>query len=150
MSRRLKQAGALALAGALVVGAAMGPVAAPAAADGSQHRSDGRSHHRGATVRFATFNASLNRLTEGQLVRDLSTPADQQAATVAEIVQRVRPDVLLLNEFDFAPATRRCGCSRTTTCRCRTAMPRAARRCRSATATVSPRRSTPALPRAST
>jgi 3-phytase len=104
MSRRLKQAGALALAGALVVGAAMGAVAAPAAADGSQHRSDGRSHHRGATVRFATFNASLNRLTEGQLVRDLSTPADQQAATVAEIVQRVRPDVLLLNEFDFDPS----------------------------------------------
>ena len=35
---------------------------------------------------------------------DLSTPSNAQAAAVAEIVQRVRPDVLLINEFDFAPA----------------------------------------------
>ena len=52
-------------------------------------------------VRFATFNASLNRNTEGELIADLSTPADVQAQTVAEIIQRVRPDVLLINEFDF-------------------------------------------------
>ena len=58
----------------------------------------------GADVRFATFNASLNRGAAGQLVADLSTPNNAQAATVAEIVQRVRPDVLLINEFDFAPA----------------------------------------------
>jgi 3-phytase len=57
-----------------------------------------------ADVRFATFNASLNRNVAGQLVADLSTPNNAQAATVAEIVQRVRPDVLLINEFDFAPA----------------------------------------------
>jgi hypothetical protein len=53
------------------------------------------------TVRFATFNASLNRNFEGQLVSDLSTPDNQQARTVAEIIQRTRPDVLLINEFDF-------------------------------------------------
>jgi hypothetical protein len=53
------------------------------------------------TVRFATFNASLNRNTAGQLVTDLSTPDNVQAKTVAEIIQRVRPDVLLINEFDF-------------------------------------------------
>jgi 3-phytase len=52
-------------------------------------------------VRFATFNASLNRNTAGQLVTDLSTPGNVQAQTVAEIIQRTRPDVLLINEFDF-------------------------------------------------
>ena len=57
-----------------------------------------------ADVRFATFNASLNRNFEGQLVADLSTPANAQAKAVAEIIQRARPDVLLINEFDFAPA----------------------------------------------
>jgi len=54
-------------------------------------------------VRFSTFNASLNRGSEGQLVADLSTPTNSQARTVAEIVQRTRPDVLLINEFDFDP-----------------------------------------------
>jgi 3-phytase len=53
------------------------------------------------TVRFATFNASLNRGAAGQLVADLSTPANAQAQTIAEIVQRTRPDVVLINEFDF-------------------------------------------------
>jgi hypothetical protein len=57
-----------------------------------------------ADVRFATFNASLNRNFEGQLIADLSTPANAQAATVAEIVQRTRPEVLLVNEFDFDAA----------------------------------------------
>jgi Endonuclease/Exonuclease/phosphatase family len=55
--------------------------------------------HRSA--RFATFNASLNRAAEGELVADLSTPDDAQAQAVAEVIQRVRPDVLLINEFDF-------------------------------------------------
>ena len=56
---------------------------------------------RGRSARFATFNASLNRATEGELVADLSTPDDVQAQAVAEVIQRVRPDVLLINEFDF-------------------------------------------------
>jgi hypothetical protein len=55
-------------------------------------------------VRVATFNASLNRAVQGKLVADLSTPDDPQAREVAEVVQRVRPDVLLINEFDYAPA----------------------------------------------
>jgi hypothetical protein len=54
-------------------------------------------------VRFATFNASLNRNAPGQLIQHLSTPDNAQAATVAEIIQRARPDVLLINEFDFDP-----------------------------------------------
>lgn len=57
-----------------------------------------------AEFRVATFNASLNRSAEGGLVADLSTPDDPQAREVAEVVQRVRPDVLLVNEFDHAPA----------------------------------------------
>jgi hypothetical protein len=57
-----------------------------------------------ADVRFSTFNASLNRNFAGQLVADLSTPNNQQARNVAETIQRYRPDVLLINEFDFAPA----------------------------------------------
>ena len=77
---------------------------------------------RDADVRFSTFNASLNRNSAGQLVADLSTPNNAQAATVAEIIQRARPDVLLINEFDFDPA-RRSSCSRTTTCRCPTTAP---------------------------
>jgi hypothetical protein len=64
---------------------------------------------RDADVRFATFNASLNRGAAGQLVDHLSHPEvddvfRRQARNVAEVVQRVRPDVLLINEFDFAPA----------------------------------------------
>lgn len=59
----------------------------------------------GAT-RFATFNASLNREAQGELVRDLSTPDNPQARNVAEIIQRVAPDVLLINEFDHDPEGR--------------------------------------------
>lgn len=55
------------------------------------------------TIRFAQFNASLNRNTEGQLATDLSTtPNNAQAKAVAEIIQRQNPDILLINEFDYA------------------------------------------------
>ncbi len=54
-----------------------------------------------ADVRFATFNASLNRGAAGQLVTHLSTPGNAQAQNVAETIQRVRPDVVLVNEFDY-------------------------------------------------
>jgi len=58
--------------------------------------------HGGLTpVRFATFNASLNRFNAGDLANELATPGSAQPDTVAEIIQRVRPDVLLINEFDF-------------------------------------------------
>ena len=57
---------------------------------------------RGTTeLRVATYNLSLNRNTEGQLVDDLSTGTNEQAQTVAEVIQRVNPDIVLLNEFDF-------------------------------------------------
>ena len=78
---------------------------------------DGRSGDRDETVRFATFNASLNRTAEGELAQNLSEPYDGtdpaesvvalrrwQAANVAEVLQRVRPDVVLINEFDYDAA----------------------------------------------
>ena len=54
-------------------------------------------------VRFATFNASLNRNLAGQALEHLSSPGNAQADAVAEIIQRIRLDVLLINEFDFYP-----------------------------------------------
>ncbi len=73
---------------ALLVAAALLAVAAPTAVARD-------------TVRFATFNASLNRNAEGQLVQALSSGSDPQIRNVAETIQRVRPDVLLINEYDF-------------------------------------------------
>ncbi|MBC9727477.1 endonuclease/exonuclease/phosphatase family protein [Streptomyces sp. TRM68367] len=63
-------------------------------------RASAAGRHPGRTVRFATFNASLNRATQGTLVKDLSTPDNAQARNAAETIQRVDPDVLLINEFD--------------------------------------------------
>ena len=71
-------------------------------------------------VRFATFNASLNRNVAGQLVDNLGMPYDGtdpfgpdgtdevlrrwQAANVAEVIQIQRPDVVVINEFDYDTA----------------------------------------------
>ncbi len=55
----------------------------------------------GSIVRFAAFNAYLNRPEEGGLIADLETPDNLQAQKVAEIIQRTAPDVLLLSEFDY-------------------------------------------------
>ncbi len=52
-------------------------------------------------VRFSTFNASLNRFNAGDLATELSAPGSSQPDTIAEIIQRTRPDVLLINEFDY-------------------------------------------------
>ena len=87
MTKRLARSALVAASIALLV-----PLAGPAQA------LDDRD-----SVRFSTFNASLNRNFAGQLRADLSTPGNAQAATVAEIIQRVRPEVLLINEFDFDP-----------------------------------------------
>lgn len=56
----------------------------------------------GDTVRFATFNVSLYDDHLGALAERLAYSSDSQASALAEIIQRVRPDVLLLNEFDYA------------------------------------------------
>ena len=52
-------------------------------------------------IRVATYNASLYRDSQGQLVDDLSGGEDEQARRVAEVIQTMRPDVLLINEFDW-------------------------------------------------
>jgi Endonuclease/Exonuclease/phosphatase family len=52
-------------------------------------------------VRFATFNVSFYGQRPGEVVQRLAGRDDPQATAVAEIIQRVRPDVLLLNEVDY-------------------------------------------------
>jgi hypothetical protein len=54
-----------------------------------------------AEARFATFNASLNRFNAGDLATELSSPGSAQPDAIAEIIQRTRPEVLLINEFDY-------------------------------------------------
>jgi hypothetical protein len=66
-------------------------------------------NERSKEVRFATFNASLNRSAAGLLVEHLSHPGvpdafRAQAKNVAEVIQLAHPDVVLINEFDFEPA----------------------------------------------
>lgn len=80
----------LVCAGALAaIPAAAAPAAPPDAATQSE------------PLRVATYNLSLNRNAAGQLVTDLSTGANAQARTVAEVIQHANPDVVLLNEFDY-------------------------------------------------
>ena len=51
-------------------------------------------------LRVMSFNASLNRETADGLATELADPSSVALQRVAEIVQNVAPDVLLLNEFD--------------------------------------------------
>ncbi len=83
---------------------ALACTATPAGASGTASPAAGKR----ADVRFASFNASLNRSAAGQLVSDLSNPgADtvqvRQARNVAEVIQRSGADVILINEFDYYP-----------------------------------------------
>ncbi|MEO1235430.1 MAG: endonuclease/exonuclease/phosphatase family protein [Planctomycetota bacterium] len=57
-------------------------------------------------IRFAAFNAALSGETADDLPRRLATPDDEQLQKVAAIIQHVRPDVLLINEFDHDPTGR--------------------------------------------
>lgn len=52
-------------------------------------------------VRVATFNASLFRGAAGELRDDLEGGGDLQARRVAKVLQTVRPDIVLINEFDW-------------------------------------------------
>ncbi len=88
-----------------VCGNASPPVPPPAAASASHPGAESAVDELGraelAQLRVATFNTSLNRDHAGKLIEDLSTGDNPKAQTVAEIIQRVRPDILLLNEFDW-------------------------------------------------
>src|SRR3990170_1361495 len=68
-----------------------------------------RSRHMSRSVALgarspAAVLLSLLRGNAGDALRDLSAPGNAQASAVAEIIQRVRPEVLLINEFDFEPS----------------------------------------------
>jgi endonuclease/exonuclease/phosphatase family metal-dependent hydrolase len=51
-------------------------------------------------LRVATYNTSLYDETDGGLIRRLEA-GDPAARNIAAVLQRVRPDVVLLNEFDY-------------------------------------------------
>jgi hypothetical protein len=57
------------------------------------------------SVRVMTFNSALSdrRTEEGQLREILSEPGYELAANDAAIIQHLRPDVLVLQEFDYDP-----------------------------------------------
>ena len=76
--------------------AAWAALAAPASADSpALEKPDGR-------LRVATFNASLARKGAGVLIEDIAR-RDPQVMAVVEILQRVRPDIVLINEIDHDP-----------------------------------------------
>ncbi len=52
-------------------------------------------------VRFATFNIAMGLQSKEELYKHLVSGDDQALKKVAAIIQQVRPDVLLLNEFDY-------------------------------------------------
>ena len=89
LHRVLAAATALLAVAALAVTSAAGPADAK-----PQSRAD---------VRFATFNATLSdNAWDGQeFVEALSGGDLERAQLVAEVIQRSRPDVLLINEFNF-------------------------------------------------
>ena len=65
------------------------------------HSGDVSERERGS-IRFATFNVALNRRGDGDLLKELQSGESKSAAKLAEVIQIVRPDVLLLNEVDFS------------------------------------------------
>lgn len=57
-------------------------------------------------LRVATFNASLFGNEPGELAERLRGRRDEQIQRVAAVIQTVRPDVLLINEFDYDTSDR--------------------------------------------
>lgn len=53
------------------------------------------------TVRVATFNIASGLSAAGELDNTLASQDDQRLLKIAAIIQKTRPDILLLNEFDF-------------------------------------------------
>ena len=64
-----------------------------------------RAMNQQAPLRVATYNTSLFDESTGGLVRRLEGD-DAGARKIAAVLQRVRPDLVLLNEFDFDQAGR--------------------------------------------
>lgn len=63
------------------------------------------------TLKFATFNVSMESenyvprgtkdLSDKILIQELASGENQQIKNIAKIIQTVRPDIILLNEFDY-------------------------------------------------
>ena len=60
-----------------------------------------QSKNSSIQVRFATYNIAMNRKTEGALKDEIASGTSNQSKRIAEVIQRTRPDVLLLCEFDY-------------------------------------------------
>jgi hypothetical protein len=77
---------------------------------GSQDYTSAQQNDSQKTVRVATFNCSLNRDKAGELLKDLSGGTNKQAQKVARVLRTVRPDIVLLNEFDFSEDNKTVSC----------------------------------------
>lgn len=104
-ARALRRRAAAALTAAVLALTAIG-IPTPAALAASDRPADrpagkGKAEKGTAKIRFATYNASLNRSTAGRLVQDLRTSNNTQAQNIAEVIQLNNPDVVLINEFDY-------------------------------------------------
>jgi endonuclease/exonuclease/phosphatase family metal-dependent hydrolase len=75
--------------------------ASMALADETELNLDRAAVRKPGTIRIATFNISLAGQKPGEMLTRLQAGDDLQAKAVAEIIQRVQPDVLFLNELDF-------------------------------------------------
>lgn len=53
------------------------------------------------TFKVASFNTSHYRASSGALITDLASVTATQSQSIARIIQRNNPDVILLNEFDY-------------------------------------------------
>lgn len=53
------------------------------------------------SIRFATFNIAMGLESHGELYKRLESGDDEALQQAAAIIQQVRPDVLLVNEFDW-------------------------------------------------
>ena len=61
-----------------------------------------KAQEKPATIRVATYNISFYRDRQGKMAQDLSK-GDPEAERIAEVLRRVQPDIVLLNEFDYEP-----------------------------------------------
>ncbi|WP_211096876.1 endonuclease/exonuclease/phosphatase family protein [Arthrobacter echini] len=93
------------LVGLLAVSFLVGPIPAAFADHGEEARAliAARAQAPGQNIRFATFSVGLSRSTAGELTEDLTGTGSAQARAIAEVIQTVRPDVVLLNDFDYDP-----------------------------------------------
>jgi hypothetical protein len=58
-------------------------------------------------IRIATFNVAMGLQSEGELKEKLEAGNDPSLVQLTAILQRVRPDILLLTEFDYMPGSDR-------------------------------------------